>query len=130
MASGAVLVRTNCLGSVSPLTTGGSCYRWSQKNCAKNCQLKKLRRETMPIFRVKAAFNALIKQTPGEIFNRPKDFVAFTLATGRHLRLLATARPRITQGAPLGKAGFVFKQDQPFAPLGRPDNRWPLVLQP
>jgi hypothetical protein len=48
MASGAVLVRTNCLGSVSPLTTGGSCYRWSQKNCAKNCQLKKLRRETMP----------------------------------------------------------------------------------
>src|SRR5437879_5731656 len=48
MASGAVLVRTNCLGSVSPLTTGGSCDRWSQKNCAKNCQLKKLRRETMP----------------------------------------------------------------------------------
>src|SRR5215472_4541582 len=77
-----------------------------------------------------AAFNALIKQTSGEILNRPKDFVAFALATGGHLRLPATACPGITQGAPLGKAGFVFKQDQPFAALGCPDNRRPLILQP
>src|SRR6266853_1409579 len=36
---------------------------------------------------------------PGEIFNRSKDFVAFALAAGRHLRLPAAARPRVTQGA-------------------------------
>src|SRR5439155_2090658 len=50
MASGAVRVRTHCLGAVSPRTTGGSCDRWSQKKCAKSCQRKKLRRETMPVY--------------------------------------------------------------------------------
>ena len=60
-------------------------------------------------FRVKPALNALREQTPGEIFNRAKDFVAFALAAGRHFRLPATAGPRITQGAPLGKAGLILK---------------------
>jgi len=48
MASGAARVRTNCSGSTSPPMTGGNSYRWSQKHYAKNCQLKKLRRETIP----------------------------------------------------------------------------------
>src|SRR5262249_55744836 len=52
------------------------------------------------------------------------------LATGRDLRLVATARPGITQGAPLRKTRLILEQDQPFATLGRPYNRWPLVLQP
>src|SRR5262245_50248328 len=65
MASGAVLVHTNCLGSVSPLTTGGSCYRWSQQNCAKNCQLKKLRRETMPDLLVRHGSNQQVCGTSG-----------------------------------------------------------------
>src|SRR4029453_9095020 len=79
---------------------------------------------------MKPALNALIEETPREIFNRSKDFVAFALATGRDLRLPATARPRITQGAPLRKAGLIFKTDQPLATRGRPDNRRPLLLQP
>src|SRR6266853_1513565 len=65
-----------------------------------------------------------------EVFNWSKDFVAFALATGGNLRLLATTRPRVTQGAPLRKTGLIFKQNQPLAPLGRSDNRRPLLLQP
>src|SRR4029453_12218272 len=86
--------------------------------------------ELLVTFRVKPALNALREQTPGKIFNRAKDFVAFALAAGRHFRLPATARPRVTQGAPLGKAGLIFKQDQPLAPLRRPYNRRPLLRQP
>src|SRR6266436_6788942 len=48
-ASGAVRVRTNCSGSASRPTTGGSCYRWNQKHYAKNCQLRNLQRETIPV---------------------------------------------------------------------------------
>src|SRR5215831_16360841 len=79
---------------------------------------------------MKPALDALIEETPREIFNRSKDFVAFALATGGALRLPATARPRVTQGAPLRKADLIFKQDQSLATLGRPDNRRPLLLQP
>src|SRR5713101_1281318 len=79
---------------------------------------------------MKPALDALSEQTPREIVNRPKDFVAFALATGGDLRLLAAARPRVTQGAPLRKAGLIFKQDQPLATLGRTKNRWPLLLKP
>src|SRR5438105_9652274 len=39
-------------------------------------------------------------QTPREILNGPKDLVAFALATGRNLGLLAAARPRVAQRAP------------------------------
>src|SRR5262249_13031975 len=60
----------------------------------------------------------------------PKHFVAFTLATGRHLGLLSPLGPGVAQRAPLGKAGLVFKQDQAVATSRRPDNRWPLVLKP
>src|SRR5439155_9754908 len=59
-----------------------------------------------------------------------KHLVAFTLATGGDLRLLAAARPCVTQGAPLGKAGLIFKEDQTLATRGSPENRWPLLLQP
>src|SRR5215831_5932661 len=79
---------------------------------------------------MKPALDALIEETPREIFNRSKDFVAFALATRGDLRLPATARPRVTQGAPLRKAGLIFKQDQPLATLGRPYNRRPLLRQP
>src|SRR5919197_4117783 len=79
---------------------------------------------------MKPALDALIEETPREIFNRAKDFVAFALATGGDLRLPAPARPRVTQGAPLRKADLILKQDQPLATLGRPYNRRPLLLQP
>src|SRR2546426_4493431 len=79
---------------------------------------------------MKPALDAVREETSREIFNGAKDFVAFALATGGDLRLLATACPCVTQGAPLGKAGLIFKQDQPLAPLRRPYNRRPLLLQP
>src|SRR6516165_600374 len=81
-------------------------------------------------FRVKPALDALIEQTPGEILNGAKDFVAFALATGGHLGLLTTSGPRVAQRAPLGKAGLILKENQPSTPFGRTQNRWPFVLQP
>src|SRR6266851_196457 len=48
MANGVGRVRTNCSDSASRRTTGGRSCRWSQKYWHKNCQLKKLRRETIP----------------------------------------------------------------------------------
>src|SRR6266446_921165 len=86
--------------------------------------------ERLVTFRIKPTLDALREETPREIFNGSKDFVAFALATGGNLRLLATTRPRVTQGAPLRKTGLIFKQNQPLAPLGRSDNRRPLLLQP
>src|SRR5882672_3478025 len=74
--------------------------------------------EPLGTFRGKSAFEALIKQTPGAIFNRPKDFGAFALAAGRHLRLPAAARPRVTQRAPLRKTGFILEQDQALTTFG------------
>ena len=85
--------------------------------------------EHLVTFRGKPALYTLIEETPREIFNRTKDFVAFALATRGHLRLSATARPRVTQGTPLRKAGLIFKQDEPLATRSRPYNRRPLLLQ-
>jgi len=79
---------------------------------------------------MKPPLDTLREETPRAICNGAKDFVAFALATGGNLWLLATARPRVTSGAPLRNTGLIFKQDQPLAPLGRPDNRRPLLLQP
>src|SRR5882762_5706674 len=79
---------------------------------------------------MKPTLAALREETPREIFTRSKDFVAFALATGGDLRPLATARPRVAQGAPLRKTGLICKQDHPPATRGRPYNRRPLLLQP
>src|SRR5262249_32458896 len=73
---------------------------------------------------------ALVKQAPREIVNRPKHLVAFPLATGFDLGLLASARPRGTQRAPLRKAGFILKQDQALPTLGSTQELWPVLLEP
>src|SRR4030095_14205395 len=86
--------------------------------------------ERMVTCRVKPTLDALKEQTPGEIVNRSKYLVAFALATRRDFGLLAASRPRVTSRSPLGKTGLIFTQDHPFATLGRPYNRRPLVLQP
>ena len=86
--------------------------------------------ERLVTFRGKAALDALIEQAPREILNGAKDFVAFALATGFDLGLLAAARPRVTQRAPLGKTGLILKQDQAFTTLGGPQNRRPFLLEP
>src|SRR5882724_4877367 len=71
-------------------------------------------------FCITPALDAVREETSREICNGSKDLVAFALATGGDLRLLATACPRVTQGTPLGKAGLIFKKDQSLAPLRRP----------
>src|SRR5207249_7974695 len=86
--------------------------------------------EPLITYRVKAAFDALIEQTPRDVFNRPKDFVAFALAAGWHLRLPAAARPGVTQRAPLRKTGFILKQDKTVATLGRTYNHRPFLRKP
>src|SRR4029077_16403965 len=57
--------------------------------------------ERLVTVRVEAVLDALREQTPRKILDRPKDLVAFALATGSHPRLGAAAAPGITQGAPL-----------------------------
>src|SRR5438132_7911977 len=86
--------------------------------------------ERLITFRGEPPLDALREQTPGEIVNGPKHLVAFALAAGRDLRLMAPACPGIAQRAPLGKAGLILKQDQTFTPLGGAQNRGPFVLQP
>ena len=60
--------------------------------------------------RIEAPRMRFVEKLPGERVNEAKDFVAFALATGRHLRLLAFGSPRVTQRAPLGKTGLITKQ--------------------
>src|SRR5262249_11848087 len=67
---------------------------------------------------------------PSRTKNLITEFVAFALAAGRHLRLPAAARPRVTQGAPLRKTGFILKQDHTASTRGRTDNRRPFFLKP
>src|SRR5262245_40674587 len=88
------------------------------------------RQERFGTGRGEAAREALSEPTPRKILDRPKDLVACALATGRHRRLGAPARPGRTHGAPRRKTGLSFKQAQSWATLGRPYKRWPLGLQP
>src|SRR4030095_13853051 len=83
--------------------------------------------EPLRTFRVKAAFDALIEQTPRDVCNRPKDFVAFARAAGWQLRLPAAARQSVPQRAPLRKTGCILKQDQTVATLGRTYNHRPFL---
>ena len=61
--------------------------------------------------RGESALNTLVKQAPREIVNRPKHLEAYPLAPRLDFRLLASARPGVTQRAPLRKARFILKQD-------------------
>src|SRR3954454_8756089 len=86
--------------------------------------------EPLVTFRVKPTLDALIKQAPREILNGAKYFVAFALTTSFDLRLLPAPRPRVAQGAPLGKTGFVLKENQAFTSLGGAQNPGPFLLEP
>src|SRR4030095_16989548 len=50
-----------------------------------------------------------------EIVDEAKHLVAFALATGGHFGLLACGGPSVAERAPLGKAGFIAKEQQGFA---------------
>src|SRR5215510_10605366 len=86
--------------------------------------------ERLVTLRSKAALNALIEEASRAIRNSAKHLVAFALATGFDLRLMAAPGPGVTQRTPLGKAGLILKKNQPPTPLGGAQNRRPFVLQP
>ena len=88
------------------------------------------RQERWVTFRGTSALDALIKQASREILHGAQDLVAFPFATGGHLGLVAAPGPRVTQGAPLGKAGLIFKEDQPLVTLGGAENRGPCLTEP
>src|SRR5215475_3321041 len=88
------------------------------------------RQKRLVTFGVEPPLDALREQAPREILNSAKYFIAFALATRGDLWLVSLLRPRVAQRAPLGKTGFIFKEDQTFAPLGRPEDRRPCILQP
>src|SRR5712691_7942062 len=86
--------------------------------------------ERLVSFRVEPALNALIEQTPGERVTGPKHLVAFALATGGDLGLVAPSGPGVAQRAPLRKAGLIFKQEQAFPTLSGAQDRGPYVPEP
>ena len=50
---------------------------------------------------VETDFLFLIQEAPCEVLNQPEDFIAFTLAAGFDLGLLAAPRPGVRERAPL-----------------------------
>src|SRR5215813_9576213 len=88
------------------------------------------RQKRLVTFGVEPPLDALREQAPREILNGAKHFIAFALATRGDLGLVPLLGPRVAQRAPRGKTGFIFKEDQTFAPLGRPEERWPCILKP
>ena len=74
--------------------------------------------ECLVAVRSEAALNALIEQAPRALSNSTKHLVAFALATGFDLGLLAAPSPRVAQRTPLGKAGLILKENQAMTPLG------------
>src|SRR5215470_2392749 len=88
------------------------------------------RQKRLVTFGVEPSLDALREQASREILNGAKHFIAFTLATRGDLWLMPPLRPRVTERAPLSKTGFIFKEDQTFAPPGRPEDRRPFVLKP
>src|SRR5256885_6095621 len=86
--------------------------------------------ECLVTVRSEAALNALIEEAPRAISNSAKHLVAFALATGFDLGMMAAPGPRVAQRTPLGKAGLVLKENQAMTPLGSAENCRPFGLQP
>src|SRR5262249_27676821 len=81
-------------------------------------------------FGVEPPLAALRDQASRKILHGAKHLVAFALATRGDLRLVPALGPRVAQGAPRGKTGFLCKEEQALTPLGSPEEPWPLVLKP
>src|SRR4029453_231489 len=64
---------------------------------------------------VEASRMALKEKASRNIVDELKDLVGLALAAGRAFGWLASGRPAIAQRAPLGKAGFIAKEQQRFA---------------
>src|SRR5262245_22000278 len=75
--------------------------------------------------RVEAAFLPLIKEVACKVLNQPEDFIAFALAAGLDLGLLAAPRPRVRERAPLRERRFIAKEQQGLALFGPAQYLWP-----
>ena len=80
--------------------------------------------------RVEPSRLGFIEEAPGERVDEPKDLVGFADATRWDCGLVTLARPGIAQGALLGKAGLIAKQQQGLALAGLAEHRGPRVLTP
>jgi hypothetical protein len=69
--------------------------------------------------RIETAFLPLIKEASRKVINQPEDLIAFALARGLDLGLLAAPCSGVRQGAPLWKRRFITKQQQSLS-LFRP----------
>jgi hypothetical protein len=56
-----------------------------------------------------------VEQPSREIVDKAKHLVAFPLAAGGHFGLLALGSSGVAERAPLGKAGFIAKEQQGLA---------------
>src|SRR5262249_11506123 len=74
---------------------------------------------------VEAPILSLIKEVSRKVIDQAEDFIAFALATRFDLGLLAAARPRVRERAPLRERRFIAKQQQGLARLGPAQKVWP-----
>src|SRR4029453_14866526 len=81
-------------------------------------------------FRVKASCMSFVEKLAGEIVDQAKDLVAFAFAAGAHFGLFTCGCPRVAQRAPLGKAGFIAKEQESLTLLSCAQNPRPLCLTP
>ena len=66
-------------------------------------------------FGVEASPMALAEKPPRKIVDESKDLIGLALAAGQDFGLSAPGGPGIAQRAPLGKAGFIAKEQQGFS---------------
>jgi hypothetical protein len=81
-------------------------------------------------FRVEASLMHFVEKLAGERVDQAKDLVALAFATGGHFGLLAFGSSDIAERAPLGKAGFIAKEQQRLALPRVADNARPPGLTP
>src|SRR5262249_31063373 len=95
------------------------------------CRLRQdIEQKSRIAFGVEASRMALKEKSPRKIIDEPKDLVGLARAAGRDFGLLASGRPAIAQRAPLGKAGFIAKEQQRFSLPGLAYNPRPRRLTP
>ena len=66
-------------------------------------------------FGVEASRLAPKEKPPRKIVDQSKDLLGLALAAGKDFGLVAPGGPGIAQRAPLGKAGFIAKEQQGFS---------------
>ena len=81
-------------------------------------------------FRGQAAGVGFGEKTPREIIDEPKDLLDLPLPAGGDGELVSPGRPGVAQGAPVGKAGFITKEQHRLALACLPQHRGPRLVVP